>query len=1730
MKKISKNLKKIVAIVCSIALLVGTVFVDIPAKKAQAADTTGTEATAIETMPSDMKEITFTDLGITDGEYGSVQKTYSYSGATLDNTVLSGKFTFKPAMNAAGTGYDNTILYWGNILIRTNSTTGLRVQFSGDQAWTYLNDANLINQPINMKLSIQYVNHDDVGTKDDVKFGIWIDDCLYNNEYIYYDNVRETVETNKKIVIGASARIDLASVETSVRSLPEDLTKITFTNLGIADGTYTSSKSFSVQYQESLIGKVLCGKVNLTKGTSGDVTLYIGGKTATTGLMLRTGGAAGTPLRVYSDDKNSDGVQAWKTPASFFDSCANREVALMMSFEAADYDGDLQVDDLKLGMWFDGELYNNDYIYLIDYVPQMGQYLASGVTGDSTAKLQSVNVGPTEKMPSDMKEITFKDLGMADDEYGSAQKTYSYSGATLDNTVLSGKFTFKPAMNAAGTGYDNTILYWGNILIRTNSTTGLRVQFSGDSTWTYLNDANLINQPINMKLSIQYVNHDGGTAKDDVKLGIWIDGQLYNNEYIHFDNKRDMVEANKKLTIGTAGTTRMQLESVTAKKRNLPEELDKITFKDLGVADGTYTSSKSFSVQYAESLIGKVLCGKVNLAKGASGDVTLYIGGKTATTGLMLRTGGAAGTPLRVYSDDKNSDGVQAWKTPASFFDSCANREVALMMSFEAADYDGDLQDDDLKLGMWFDGELYNNDYIYLIDYVPEMGTYIASGITGDSTAKLESVELPARSFPSDLKEITFDDFAEFEVGSYTGGVSTFGQYAEDLDGTVFVGKVKFTRAEGGEPCIIIGGKNSGHGLVLRTSVKDDVECLRLYSDPRPENAITERYFYSDVAGTELIGKEFRLYLTFQCIDSDGNGEKNDLKLGIWFNGVLYDNQYIYLKDYADTDYALGNYLYACGLGSGTLELQSTVKTVEEYTLEDDWANTTKDFPSTEATAYDIYYWGETQGYIYSKEAVESESGSEYYMTYTVDAFSGTNNKYGLVGTSSPEEAYPFVPGKGLIYSANFNGDENPLFQVGYTYLVTYKVTDHAYEYKVLRVKGDSKQVLVSQKKIVPENETTYAHFGIYLEGEAVNAKLSNVRFWSKDGVDLQVASNSSQAVIFDAGYKKETNESYNLKNGTYVITGTDPIVVTSEDVELTGEYKAGDVLDTPGTYKIVSSYGLYTKNVELYEGDKKSTEISTEKHVMPIAGFYGPYRETDKNGTVRDHITEDAFQKIEDMGLNLIVASPGAWSKYDSSDAITKSLLLAEKHGIGLYLTDHSLLKQSDIASRFDFYSNFSSFKGLHLIDEPTTQSYYGGDHAANTLQFYTNMAKQLNQYTNLNGYINLFGMNKAWALEAGKDYKEYYKTYIDEYIADMDGSLPHHLSSGTYVYVEDAYGAYFDNLAALREKALEYKIPFWTTVQAGGNFNDAGVDLEQTNNNTPTKGEFLWNVNTALAYGAQGIQYFPLVQSSKFAYEDSEDQYDYERNGLIGANGELTEWGKHVKTANEQVAAIDEVLMDATSEDVLAIGDRLTTYIGINKTSSGKLQSVTAEKGALVGVFSYRGKEAFYVVNDDVENAQNITLTFDGEYNYRKMDRTATSYGKATTLTLENVPAGEAVLIVLDETIKGLAIDLSNYTDGIYTLPSEGVLSMWNTEGEFTEQTMVNSPGNYHYSYASSDESRCGKLLVYREGDVNVDNITDVRDLVRLKRVIDTDHEVVWDSAIKNQAGEDLRKLLVR
>ena len=75
------------------------------------------------------------------------------------------------------------------------------------------------------------------------------------------------------------------------------------------------------------------------------------------------------------------------------------------------------------------------------------------------------------------------------------------------------------------------------------------------------------------------------------------------------------------------------------------------------------------------------------------------------------------------------------------------------------------------------------------------------------------------------------------------------------------------------------------------------------------------------------------------------------------------------------------------------------------------------------------------------------------------------------------------------------------------------------------------------------------------------------------------------------------TNETYNLSDGSYLVTGTGTITVN-------GQEKAnGTRLTEPGEYQIISDNGRITRNVTLIDTGSTSTAITYEDGVMPIVG-----------------------------------------------------------------------------------------------------------------------------------------------------------------------------------------------------------------------------------------------------------------------------------------------------------------------------------------------------------------------------------------------------------------------------------------------------------------------------------------------------------------------------------------------
>ena len=460
------------------------------------------------------------------------------------------------------------------------------------------------------------------------------------------------------------------------------------------------------------------------------------------------------------------------------------------------------------------------------------------------------------------------------------------------------------------------------------------------------------------------------------------------------------------------------------------------------------------------------------------------------------------------------------------------------------------------------------------------------------------------------------------------------------------------------------------------------------------------------------------------------------------------------------------------------------------------------------------------------------------------------------------------------------------------------------------------------------------------------------------------------------------------------------------------------------------------------------------KEDVMPIIGYYGPASSFSVQGsdgntyTSKATDTEEIYKLIADVGVNVVTAINDSYMG-DNNALIRKHLQLAQKNNLSVFVRDRRVsdaaagLSSEKLQSLLDFYRNDESFAGFFLADEPKGTSYPKS--SSNTsISELSAIAKVTNRCSDIAGYVNLLPYYES-NLRLNDESESDYQGYLTEYI---ESTKPRYLSFDHYLFSSDKYkykdGTWFvdkvtdgkktvaeseyyiKNMVMVRNAANTANIPFWFVLQAGANWNDDMEPMSTTTNNTPTEGEFKWQVSTALAFGAKGITYFPLLQPHYFALTKNAVM-DYQRNGLIAEDGTTTKWYNYAKEVNDHIAVVDEVLMNADNEAVIPV----CGYAAVNITSSlndkgdsnlvrnsyKELSSVSTTQttyGAVVGCFDYNGKTALYVVNYDVTSQAAITLNFSSDVMANVTIGTNTSEQQSQSMTL-NVPAGEGALVVL-------------------------------------------------------------------------------------------------------------------
>ena len=328
-------------------------------------------------------------------------------------------------------------------------------------------------------------------------------------------------------------------------------------------------------------------------------------------------------------------------------------------------------------------------------------------------------------------------------------------------------------------------------------------------------------------------------------------------------------------------------------KESLPTDMTEISFRDFDIADMENYQGWAGKEYTGETLDNTLFSGTVIFPKVADAYIT-YAGG-ALQEGLNFTVAQDANTQewyLRLFHSNK------ALLTEQKITETTAGVELVgvpleLHISMEYVNNDGKEEENDLKLGIWFGDNLYENKYIYINDYVGagKTGKYLtynskkANG--GAITLKSANIKLP-----KGMTEITLEDFNIADDEYSTSFSSNY--TGETMDNTLFSVKIKYP--ETGVSHFIFGGSKAYGGFALQHAVdQDEKSYLRMWDTDRDNMKFSDKKFYADKAGVgTFINKEFTLNYTMEYVNNDDGTTRNDLKLGVWFNGKLYENKYIY--------------------------------------------------------------------------------------------------------------------------------------------------------------------------------------------------------------------------------------------------------------------------------------------------------------------------------------------------------------------------------------------------------------------------------------------------------------------------------------------------------------------------------------------------------------------------------------------------------------------------------------------------------------------------------------------------------------------------------------------------------------------------------------------------------------------------------------------------------------------
>ena len=362
------------------------------------------------------------------------------------------------------------------------------------------------------------------------------------------------------------------------------------------------------------------------------------------------------------------------------------------------------------------------------------------------------------------------------------------------------------------------------------------------------------------------------------------------------------------------------------------------------------------------------------------------------------------------------------------------------------------------------------------------------------------------------------------------------------------------------------------------------------------------------------------------------------------------------------------------------------------------------------------------------------------------------------------------------------------------------------------------------------------------------------------------------------------------------------------------------------------------------------------DENTMPILGYVAP-----KNNN------EEQYKFVNEAGINVLIASNTYIEDGDNKELL-KTLEYADKYNITILIKDPYLFESNEdvFLDKFNSreYKNHPCFGGFFIQDEPQ-------------LYEFKNIKKKRELFNKYIGDRYMFNVNllpiDSYDNERHSDAD--YIDYVMNYIMMMND--PKYISYDFYGLDKEFPNIkenYFRNLSCISNLALDNSMAFY-------NFQlvtEHDVPSMGFNYRNPTFNEIFWEINTSIAYGAKGINYFCYQTPSN----DSDEWGIYSNKGgsFINLKGERTETYYYCQKINQYIRSIQSILMNSNRVAMIKNESyKMTAKLYGNFVDNYKdVSSMTTSDDALLSIFDYKKGQIYYLINTSIVDDANIKIDF--------------------------------------------------------------------------------------------------------------------------------------------------------